>query len=162
GEFAATIRRHQHGLIFGHAHSLYLLACSLKKSGVTDIRPNGIISTAMLLHDWQRTLIEQVFDCPVTNRYGCEEVSLIASECELHQGLHINADSVYCEVTGGSHGKLLVTDLTNRAMPLIRYQIGDVVVGSDRVCRCGRGLPVLERIEGREADYVLTPSGSLI
>lgn len=180
-EFAATIRRHRPGLIFGHAHSLYLLACSLKKSGVTDIRPNGIISTAMLLHDWQRTVIEQVFDCPVTNRYGCEEVSLIASECELHQGLHINADSVYTEVgsCGGevvNHldsnlttsqpynptGKLLVTDLTNRAMPLIRYQIGDVVVGSDRVCRCGRGLPVLERIEGREADYVLTPSGALI
>ena len=41
-------------------------------------------------------------------------------------------------------------------------QIGDVVVGSDRACPCGRGLPVLERIEGREADYVVTPSGSLI
>jgi phenylacetate-CoA ligase len=161
--FAAIIRRRRPGLIFGHAHSLYLLACSLKKSGVMDVRPNGIISTAMLLHDWQRTVIEQVFDCPVTNRYGCEEVSLIACECELHQGLHVNADSVYVELaSGGAPGKLLVTDLTNRAMPLIRYQIGDVVVGSDRACRCGRGLPVLERIEGREADYVLTPAGSLI
>ncbi len=159
-EFAATIRRHRPGLIFGHAHSLYLLVCSLKKSGVMDIRPNGIISTAMLLHDWQRTVIEQVFGCPVTNRYGCEEVSLIASECELNQGLHVNADSIFTEV--GPGGKLLVTDLTNRAMPLIRYQIGDVVVGSDRVCGCGRGLPILERIEGREADYVITPSGSLI
>src|SRR5262245_10708129 len=47
-------------------------------------------------------------------------------------------------------------------MPQIRYQIGDVVVPSDRVCKCGRGLPMIERIEGREADYVLTPSGSLI
>jgi phenylacetate-CoA ligase len=169
-EFAARIRRHRPGLIFGHAHSLYLLACSLKKSGITGIRPNGIISTAMLLHDWQRSVIEQVFDCPVTNRYGCEEVSLIASECEVHDGLHINADSLYAEVlgepgasaTGGLSGKLLVTDLTNRAMPLIRYEIGDVVVGSGRTCRCGRGLPMIERIEGREADYVVTPSGSLI
>ena len=81
-EFAKAIRRHRPGLIFGHAHSLYLVACALKKSGVTYVRPNGIISTAMLLHDWQRAVIEQVFDCPVTNRYGCEEVSLIASECE--------------------------------------------------------------------------------
>ncbi len=159
-EFAARIRRHRPGLIFGHAHSLYLLACSLKKSGITGIRPNGIISTAMLLHDWQRSVIEQVFDCPVTNRYGCEEVSLIASECEMHDGLHINADSLYAEI--GDNGKLLVTDLTNRAMPLIRYEIGDVVVGSGRTCRCGRGLPMIERIEGREADYVVTPSGSLI
>jgi phenylacetate-CoA ligase len=160
-EFAATIRRHRPGLIFGHAHSLYLLACSLKKSGVLDIRPNGIISTAMLLHDWQRVVIEQVFGCQVTNRYGCEEVSLIASECEEHYGLHVNADSVHTSVDT-STGHLFVTDLTNRAMPLIRYRIGDVVVPSNRMCRCGRGLPLIEGVEGREADYVLTPTGRLI
>ena len=97
-EFARAIRRHRPGLIFGHAHSLYLLACSLKKSGASAVRPNGIISTAMILHDWQRAVIEQVFGRKVTNRYGCEEVSLIASECEEHNGLHVNADSVYAEV----------------------------------------------------------------
>jgi phenylacetate-CoA ligase len=160
-EFVHAIRRHRPGLIFGHAHSLYLLACHLKKRGITAIRPDGIISTAMLLHDWQRTAIEHVFGRKVTNRYGCEEVSLIASECEEHNGLHVNADSVYTEVVEAS-GKLLVTDLTNRAMPLIRYQIGDVVVSSERVCPCGRGLPMIERVEGREADYVLTPTGRLI
>lgn len=167
--FASQIRRQRPGLIFGHAHSLYLLACSLKKKRVMDVRPNGIISTAMLLHDWQRAVIEKVFDCPVTNRYGCEEVSLIASECEEHDGLHVNADSVYTEVlaSGGrqspeSSGQLIITDLTNRAMPLIRYQIGDVVVPSNRCCKCGRGLPLIERIEGRDADYVLTPTGQLI
>jgi phenylacetate-CoA ligase len=159
-EFAAIIRRHRPGLIFGHAHSLYLLACSLKKSGVMDVRPNGIISTAMLLHDWQRVVIERVFGCPVTNRYGCEEVSLIASECEEHHGLHVNADSVHTSVDTTGH--LFVTDLTNRAMPLIRYRIGDVVVPSNRVCRCGRGLSLIEGVEGREADYVLTPTGRLI
>ena len=159
-EFARAIRRHRPGLIFGHAHSLYLLACALKKSGVCDVRPNGIISTAMILHDWQRSMIEGVFGCKVTNRYGCEEVSLIASECEEHAGLHVNADSVYHEVQ--ESGKLLVTDLCNRAMPLIRYQVGDVVVPSSRACECGRGLPLIERVEGRDADYVLTPAGHLI
>ncbi len=165
--FAAQLQRHRPGLIFGHAHSLYLLACSLKKSGILGIRPNGIISTAMLLHDWQRTVIEQVFNCGVTNRYGCEEVSLIASECEVHRGLHVNCDSVYTEISPGepgasATGALVVTDLSNHAMPLIRYRIGDVVVGSDRTCSCGRGLPMIERIEGRDADYVLTPAGNLI
>ena len=53
----------------------------------------------MLLHDWQRTVIERVFGRKVTNRYGCEEVSLIASECEEHHGLHVNADRVYTEVS---------------------------------------------------------------
>jgi phenylacetate-CoA ligase len=186
-EFARRIQRHRPGLIFGHAHSLYLVACALKKSRVLDVRPNGIISTAMILHDWQRAVIEQVFGCKVTNRYGCEEVSLIASECEEHNGLHVNADGLYAEVlaSGGrkppesstshspsrshqgayaprSPGNLLVTDLVNRAMPLIRYQVGDVVVPSPRVCKCGRGLPLIDRVEGRDADYVVTPAGNLI
>lgn len=159
-EFARTIRRHRPGLIFGHAHSLYLLACALKRSGGSGVRPDGIVSTAMILHDWQRAVIEETFECKVTNRYGCEEVSLIASECEEHHGLHVNADSLYTEVP--ADGKLLITDLCNRAMPLIRYQVGDVVVPSTRVCKCGRGLPLIERVEGRDADYVLTPAGNLI
>src|SRR5215471_15513123 len=55
-EFVKVIRRKVPGLLFGHAHSLYLLACAMKRSGITDVRPNGIVSTAMLLHDWQRAV----------------------------------------------------------------------------------------------------------
>jgi phenylacetate-CoA ligase len=161
-EFAATIRRHRPGLLFGHAHSLFLLAEKLKAEGVTDVRPNGIISTSMPLHGWQRTAIEEVFGVPATDRYGCEEVSLIASECEYHRGLHVNADSVYTEVEGDPTGPLVVTDLTNLAMPLIRYRTGDHVTASGRTCPCGRGLPLIEKVEGRDADFVVSPSGSLI
>jgi phenylacetate-CoA ligase len=167
--FARSLRRQQPSLLFGHAHSLYLLACFVKRNLPGSIRPDGIISTAMLLHDWQRDVIERAFGCKVTNRYGCEEVSLIACECEQHRGLHLNADSLYAEVIPdrpgseeSGEGSLVVTDLTNLAMPLIRYKVGDVVVKSDRRCACGRGLPLIERIEGREADYVLTPAGKLI
>jgi phenylacetate-CoA ligase len=162
-EFATHLRRHQPGLLFGHAHSLYLLACALKKGNINDIRPNGIISTAMPLHDWQRVVIEEVFGTKACNRYGCEEVSLIASECPAHNGLHIAAESVFVEVQGdGPTGKLLITDLSNFAMPLIRYQIGDVATLSDQPCACGRGLPMIEKVEGRDADYVVTPAGQLI
>jgi phenylacetate-CoA ligase len=169
--FAASLRRKQPSLLFGHAHSLYLFACYARKHCPGTIRPDGIISTAMLLHDWQRTIIEQAFGCPVTNRYGCEEVSLIACECERHLGLHLNADAHYAEVlddrpsaenAGVGDGSLVLTDLTNYAMPLIRYKVGDVVVKSERRCPCGRGLPLIERVEGRDADYVLTPGGKLI
>jgi phenylacetate-CoA ligase len=159
-DFIRTIRTHQPGLIFGHAHSLYLLACQLKRLKIDDIRPNGIISTAMPLHQWQRTVIEGVFGTAATDRYGCEEVSLIACECEKHQGLHVAAESVYTEVL--ADGSLVVTDLLNRAMPLIRYKTGDKVTLPEKGCSCGRGLPVLEKVQGREADYVLTPSGALI
>ncbi len=166
-EFALALRAKPTSLLFGHAHSLYLFACYVRKHFAGAIRPDGIISTAMLLHDWQRAVIEQAFNCRVTNRYGCEEVSLIASECEEHQGLHLNSDSLFAEVLNdrpgdGNEGSLVVTDLTNRAMPLIRYKVGDVVVQTERRCACGRGLPMIEKIEGRDADYVLTPAGKLI
>jgi phenylacetate-CoA ligase len=146
-----------------------LVAEYVRRVGLPGIRPRGIIATAMVLHDWQRRVIESVFGCPVTNRYGCEEVSLIACECERHDGLHVNADGVYVEILRdglpvgpGEPGSVIVTDLRNRAMPILRYQVGDVAVWSDRRCDCGRGLPLLERLEGREADYVLTPAGELI
>src|SRR5262249_46895959 len=164
--FAQTLLRRQPTLIFGHAHSVYLFAEYVRFAGIRGIRPQGIITTAMVLHSWQRRAIEEVFACRVTNRYGCEEVSLIACECEKQAGLHINADGVYVEVLRdgrparpGEAGSLVITDLTNRAMPILRYQVGDVGVLSERRCPCGRGLPLLERLEGPEADYVLTGAG---
>lgn len=162
-EFTATIRRKRPGLLFGHAHSLYLLAESFRREGIRDVRPNGIVSTAMPLHAWQRKSIEEIFGTKATDRYGCEETSLIASECEAHRGLHLNCDSIYAETEHDETvGPLIVTDLTNSAMPLIRYRNGDHVTMSDRTCSCGRGLPLIERVEGRDADYVVTPEGTLI
>jgi phenylacetate-CoA ligase len=169
-QFALVLRRRPPSLLYGHAHSLYLIATFLQARGYTDIRPRAIISAAMVLHDWERKLIEEVFQCRVTNRYGCEEVSLIACECERHDGMHVNADGVYVEVLrpdgtpaqAGESGMIVVTDLANRAMPMIRYQIGDMGVLSNRTCPCGRGLPILEKVEGRVADYVVTPRGRLV
>jgi phenylacetate-CoA ligase len=168
--FAAQLRRRPPSLLFGHAHSLYLFAEYLRARGGPAIHPRGIISSAMVLHDFERRAIEEVFLCRVTNRYGCEEVSLIACECERHEGLHVNADALYLEVlrpdgspaAAGEPGMVVVTDLTNHAMPIIRYQVGDTAVPAARGCTCGRGLPLLERIEGRIADYVVTPRGELI
>jgi phenylacetate-CoA ligase len=167
--FARKLVRRPPSLLFGHAHSVYLFAEFVRRAGIYSIRPRGIITSAMVLHSWQRRVIEEVFRRPVTNRYGCEEVSLIACECEHHQGLHVNADGIYLEVLRdgrpagpGEQGQVHITDLTNRAMPLLRYQIGDLAVLSERRCPCGRGLPLLERVEGRVADYVVTPGGELI
>ena len=167
--YTDNLARRPPTLIFGHAHSLYLFAKFVQRYRPGSIRPRGIITTAMILHDWQRRVIEAEFACKVTNRYGCEEVSLIACECERHEGLHVNCDGVYVEliregrpVGPGEPGSVVVTDLTNRAMPIIRYQVGDVAVWADRPCSCGRGFPMLARIEGREADYVTTALGELV
>jgi len=168
--FLGQLQRLPPSLLFGHAHSLYLFAEFCRGEGGAGFQPRGIISTAMVLHDWERRSIEEVFGSKVTNRYGCEELSLIACECEQHNGLHINADNVYVEVlrpdgspcAPGEAGAVVVTDLVNRAMPLIRYQVGDMAALSERKCPCGRGLPLLERIAGRIADYVVTPSGEMV
>jgi phenylacetate-CoA ligase len=156
-------------LLFGHAHSLYLLANFWKREKHPIYRFKGILSTAMVLHDYERSLCEEIFQSPVFNRYGCEEVSLIASECEAHNGLHINTDNLVVEILGnnqnvepGTEGYVVVTDLTNTAMPFIRYQVGDMAIPSLHICSCGRTYPLLKKVTGRTADYLLTPEGKWV
>ncbi len=155
-------------VIFGHAHSIFLLARYLQKKGESRIRPDGIIATSMSLLNNERQLIETVFDCPVTDRYGCEEVGLIASQCELHGEFHINMDHVLVEIVdangvackAGEPGQILVTDLVNRGMPLIRYRVGDTATMSEAICPCGRESRLLANLGGRLADFLLTHDGS--
>jgi phenylacetate-CoA ligase len=170
-EFTKQLLRYSPGMLFGHAHSLYLYAQFLRvKYPNVKIRPHGILSTCMVLHDFERRLISEVFGCRVTNRYGCEETSLIASDCERGEGLHVNSDTLYVELLDqsgepvqiGEPGAVVVTDLCNRAMPMIRYNVGDTAIWSDRKCSCGRTLPLFERVEGRVADYVFTERGEYI
>ena len=168
-DFSKKIMTKKPTLLFGHAHSLYLFADYCKKQDYPLYPFKGILSTAMVLHDHERTLCEEVFRTRVFNRYGCEEVSLIASECELHDGLHINTDNLIVEILKdgreaepGEEGQLVITDLTNLAMPFLRYQMGDLAVPSSKRCPCGRTYPLLERLAGRVADYLLTPEGEWV
>lgn len=157
-------------LLFGHAHSLFLFAAFMKKKGLSGVHPQGIISTCMVLHDFERATIEEVFGCRVHNRYGCEEVSLIACECSAHNGLHLNCDTLIVEfirdgkpVKAGEPGAIVVTDLTNYGMPIIRYKVGDVGIPSGKTsCLCGCTYPLMDSVEGRVADYVVTPDGNYI
>jgi phenylacetate-CoA ligase len=105
----------------------------------------------------------------VFNRYGCREVSVVASECAAHRGLHIMAEGLYVEIetprgpaAPGEMGAILVTDLLNHAMPLIRYRIGDLGAWADGTCPCGRGLPRLERVAGRVTDFLVGCDGRLV
>jgi len=169
-EFIRRWRRGKPEILFGHSHSLYMLARYVIDHRIHDLRPRGIISTSMMLLANERALIETAFACKVFDRYGSEETALIASECEQHQGLHLNIEHLYIEfvredgtaAAPGEEGAIIITDLFNRGMPLIRYQIGDVGVPSDRRCSCGRGLPLMERVTGRVADYLKRRDGSMV
>jgi len=168
--FVQQWRRVKPTLIFGHAHSIFILAKILDELGISDLRPRGIISSSMMLLLHERKKIEEVFGTRVTDRYGCEEVSLIASECERHEGMHLNIEHLYVEfikddgscAAPGEPGKIVVTDLMNHAMPFIRYKVEDVGVPTDRKCSCGRGLPLMDSVTGRVADFLAKRDGSRV
>jgi phenylacetate-CoA ligase len=168
--FVADWRRAKPEVLFGHSHSLYMLAKFLAEQKVTDLKPVGIISTSMMLLPSERAVIESVFGCKVTDRYGCEEVGLIGCECEQHRGMHLDIEHLFIEflradgtdAMPGEEGTIVLTDLLNKGMPFIRYRIEDVGVPSERVCPCGRGMPLMERVVGRVADYLKRPDGSLV
>ena len=158
--FLRRIHRHRPRVLLGHAHSLFRLAEYVRDRGISGIWFPSVITTAMVLSGSERRTIAEVFGAQVFDRYGCEELSLIASECEAHDGLHIFAEGVYVETldrTADRPGRLIITDLVNRAMPLIRYEIGDYGTLASGPCRCGRGLPRLRDVAGRIADFLYRP-----
>ena len=168
--FADKWKKTKPTLLFGHSHSIFILAKYLKNLKIKLRAPKGIITTSMMLLDSERAYIEKEFCAKVFDRYGCEEVSLIASECEKHEGYHLNIEHLFIEFVKpngeyakpGEQGKIIVTDLLNKAMPFIRYQVDDFGIPSDSKCSCGRGLPLMGKIVGRVADFLVRKDGSLV
>jgi len=126
-----------------------------------------IVTTAEASLDFERRRLSEIFGCPVANEYGCSEVDIITFECP-EGSLHIMADNVLLETIPSEHvsdgsGELVVTDLRNHTMPLIRYRMGDLGVLGSGTCTCGLGLPRLERFTGRlKCNFIVTPSGDRI
>jgi len=148
--------------IIAYASAAYLLARYVKQRGVEGITPEVIITQAEKLFAHQRRLIKDVFGCQVFDFYGSREVGGMASECPRHNGYHISAENVVLElvrdnepVPPGEVGKILVTDLTNYAMPFIRYENGDLGMPSDEACSCGINLPLMKSVEGRITDTLV-------
>ena len=167
--FADEWRALRPGLLYGHAHSIFLFAEMVRDMGLR-LRPDGIIATSMMLLQPEREVIEAVFGRPVTNRYGCEEVSLIASECERHAGMHVNEEHCWVEILDddgrecapGVDGRIVVTEFVNRGMPMLRYEVGDRGVWHDVPCPCGRPHRLLRGVTGRVADFLVARDGSRV
>jgi phenylacetate-CoA ligase len=167
--FHAELHQQRPRIIQAYARSAVLFARFLQAHDLEIPRPHSLITSAEVLEDADRQLLEEVFGCPVFNRYGCREVSVVASECPAHQGLHTMAEGLLVEIdtpTGpaapGQLGSILVTDLLNGAMPLVRYRIGDLGSWAAGVCSCGRHLPRLERVAGRVTDFLVGSEGQLV
>jgi phenylacetate-CoA ligase len=121
------------------------------------------------LSDSLREKLSCVFNADIIGHYGSEELGTLAFECKEHAGYHIIADNVIIEIEKDSNkvassdiGEVIVTNLNNFTMPLIRYKLGDIAVLSGEKCKCGRGLPLIKQIVGREDDFIILPSGRKI
>jgi phenylacetate-CoA ligase len=166
--FARMLARFQPELIVGYTSSLYLFATFLQKRNITSIRPRAVETSAEKLYDFQRRAIEQAFDCPVVDHYASRELGAIAAQC-LAGGMHVFDDVRYLEVLthgqaakAGQVGEVVITDLTNYAMPFLRYKNGDLAIRVEQPCSCGRGLSLLQEVVGRTTDIFSTPSGKMI
>lgn len=168
-EYADAIDRCRPQVIVAYVGPLVRLAQWLLASGRKVWQPQTILGAAEALHGFQRQLIEQAFGCPAFNTYGCREFMLIASECEQRQGLHVNADHLLVELrqpagvaAATPTGEVVITDLFNYGMPFVRYVNGDMATASSARCGCGRGLPLLGRVDGRVLDAIRTPDGHIL
>ncbi|MDP2879293.1 MAG: hypothetical protein Q8N74_07195 [Sulfuricella sp.] len=162
-DWASTIRSYQPVLLQGYASILAELARYVidNKINITNTLL-GAFSTAEVLYGWQRELIEQAFQCKVFNQYGSREIPNIACECR-HGNQHVFTDMVYLESLNIDHeDRLIITSLTNRVMPFIRYEIGDSGRLKEGICACGSPFPMMEMGLCRSNDIIKTRSGKSI
>lgn len=168
-QFDGELKRFRPKVLLAYARALKFLAQFYQDRRITPYQPHSIITSAEVLDPEGRELIETVFGCRVFDRYGCREVGVLGSECEEHSGLHMMAEGLYFEIVAGDRlaepgeiGKIVVTDFLNDAMPLVRYEIGDMASYDPSPCPCGRGLPKLRSVAGRVTDFVVGHDGRLV
>ncbi len=129
--------------------------------GLLEVRTYG-----ELLDDTVRELCRQAWGVPVTDMYSAQEVGYIALQCPEAGNYHVQAENLLVEIINeqgkpcppNEIGRVVLTPLHNFAMPLLRYAIGDYAQFGPP-CPCCRGLPVLEKIAGRQRNMLVLPDG---
>ncbi len=165
-EWIAALRRIQPDVVIGYAVTLRLLAEAVREREIEDVRPRLVVSGSGVLDDFSRKVITAAFGCRVLDFYASYEGGAMAWECSTCGAYHVCADTVILEPVAdgrparpGSFGDVVVTNLQSYTMPIIRYRHDDVVIPSSRPRRCGRGLPMIDRVVGRTDDWITLPSG---
>ncbi|MGP8056086.1 MAG: phenylacetate--CoA ligase family protein [Nitrososphaerales archaeon] len=156
-------------LIRGTPSYLRLLAEAMAERGIEGLGDKVVRTEGEVTDEETRKYLESSFKCKVFDEYSSWDFGNGAWQCTKREGYHIDADLLILEVVRGNErvspgerGEIVVTNLLNYAMPLIRYRVGDIGVLDGKTCSCGRGLPLLKSIEGREADCFTLPGGQLI
>lgn len=169
--FVDSIRQMRPAMLFGYPSSISLIARHAERrfQRMSDLGIQVAFVTSERLFDHQRDDITRVFGCPVANGYGGRDSGFIAHQCP-QGGMHLSAEDIIVEIVdqegtvlpSATAGEVVVTHLSTSEFPFIRYRTGDVAVISERVCGCGRGLPILEEIQGRTTDFVIATDGTIL
>ncbi len=169
--FIDTIRAIRPAMLFGYPSSLSLIARHAEKRGkvMNELGIKVAFVTSERLYDHQRDDISRVFGCSVANGYGGRDAGFIAHQCP-QGGMHLTAEDIIVEIIDkdghpvpkGEAGEVVITHLATGEFPFIRYRTGDVAVLATRSCPCGRGLPILEEIQGRTTDFVVAADGTIM
>ena len=177
--YLEALARHRVEYLFGYASALDALARLALEGSHPAPAMKVALSNAEPLLEHQRHSISRAFGCPVRDSYGLAELAVAGSECEegtLHLWPEVGLVEVLPDGAGdgaeplpesrarGLSGELVATGLLNADMPLIRYRTGDrgTFPATAEPCACGRTLPVLEAVEGRLDDVLVTPDGRRI
>ncbi len=160
-----TIEKKKPVLIDGYAESLNFIA--IASTSRSKHSPRAVMSSAQQLTDSTRAQIENQFGAKVLDKYGSREFSGIAYQCLESQHHHVQDESYVLEVLVdgrpakvGEVGEVVVTDLNNFSMPLIRYRIGDMAIAVDQTpCRCGRPHSQIGAISGRTQALISCTNG---
>lgn len=154
--------------IAGYTSAIFIMAQVIKEHGYKRPKLRAVIVSGERLYPDQREVIQEVFECKVYDQWGNGEKVGFASECEKG-GMHLSPEYGIVEILRGNRdaepgelGEMICTGLLDNAMPLIRYRVGDVGIPSDSKCSCGRELPLVESIEGKINDVLVTPEGRYV
>jgi phenylacetate-CoA ligase len=168
-----TLRRERPQAMLGYAQGLADLARYINRHGLRDWDTIPVVYGAERLWPHDRAALEQAFGPEVYETYGCRELTLMGSECEVHDGLHESAENLIVEILveqpDGSHrvarpgevGEVAITDLHNLACPFVRYLIGDRALARNATgCACGRTLPRFGPVQGRVTETLRDGAGN--
>ena len=122
----------------------------------------AVLAMAEPVYDSLRTIVRETLNVPLFNTYGSREFMSIAAECDVHQGLHVNAENILLETkepASGGPSEFLVTDLHNLGMPFIRYEIGDIGIMDSKSCRVAVDFRKFIRSKVARSTYSAAPTG---
>lgn len=165
--YLSELKKFKPSAIEAYPSSIYSLVKHLKFINATPIKLKAVFTSSENLYSYQRKTIEDYFDCKVYDLYGNAERTNAIGTCE-YGSYHVFNDYSVTEFVKAENQdskslfEIVGTNLNNFAMPLLRYQTGDLadLQDSDKPCNCGRALPVIKRVESFRVDeHLTTPDG---